>query len=103
MHTFETIAKQSTPKSVKDKILQLKNFQARLHEYYDVALKQDDWKGYSEGVRYLEKSEKTYKVAQEMWNLAWLLDELANIESSIEQMNDCIAQYLKLDRGSMVK
>ncbi len=103
MHTFETIAKANTPKSVKGNILELKRFQARLHEYYDIALKQDDWKGYSEGVRHLEKSEKTYKVAQEMWNLAWLIDELRNIESSIEQMNDCMEEYLKLDKDSMVK
>ena len=103
MHTFETIAKKSTPKSVKGKILELRRFQARLHEYYDIALKEDDWNGFSEGVKHLEKSAKTYKVAQEMWNLSWLLDELRNIESSIEQMDNCIEEYLKLDKDSMVK
>ena len=44
MHTFETIAKASTPKSVKDKILELRRFQARLHEYYDIPLRDNGWK-----------------------------------------------------------
>jgi len=103
MHTFQTIAKASTPKSVKDKILELRRFQARLHEYYDIPLRDNGWKEYSEALKLLEKSEKTYKVAQEMWNLEWLIEELRNIESSIEQMGNCIEEYLKLDKDSVVK
>ena len=103
MHTFETIAKASVPKSVKPRILELRRFQARLHEYYNIPLRSNGWNEYSEALRLLEKSDKTYKAAQEMWNLPWLIDELRNIESSIEQMDNCIEEYLKLDKDSVVK
>lgn len=103
MHTFETITKANTPKYVTGNILELRRFQARLHEHYDIPLKENGFNEYSEALRILEKSEKTYKVAQEMWNLPWLIDELRNMDSSIEQMHICLEEYLKLDKDSMVK
>lgn len=58
-----------------------------------------DW--HAEVMR-LESMPKTWAAAQEIWNASWLLDEVKNIESSLEQIQTCLLEKQKLERERMV-
>lgn len=50
----------------------------------------------------LEENQENWQVAQEIWNTSWLLDEVRNIESSIDQIRTCILEKQKLEREKLV-
>jgi len=50
----------------------------------------------------LEENPETWQAAQEIWNTSWLLDEVRNIESSIDQIRTCILEKQKLEREKLV-
>jgi len=38
----------------------------------------------------LEMNNETWHIAQDIWDAQWILEEVANIESSIEQIKTCL-------------
>lgn len=38
----------------------------------------------------LEMNDETWHIAQDIWDAQWILEEVANIESSIEQIKACL-------------
>lgn len=84
------------PKSVEKKIKAVINFRDRLHEYHDIPRKDLDFEAFKERCEELEKTQKGYLIAQQAWNLDWILSELRNIECSIEEIGKCLEEYSKL-------
>ena len=47
----------------------------------------DNW---HDRVMELEMNDETWPIAQNIWDAQWILEEVANIESSIEQIKTCL-------------
>ena len=47
----------------------------------------DNW---HDRVMELEMNDETWHIAQNIWDAQWILEEVANIESSIEQIKTCL-------------
>jgi hypothetical protein len=55
-----------------------------------------------EKVMKLEQNPETWQEAQEIWNTSWILDEVRNIESSLEQIETCLKEKQKLELERLV-
>lgn len=55
-----------------------------------------------EKVMKLEENPETWPDAQEIWNTSWILDEVRNIESSLEQIDTCLKEKQKLEQERLV-
>jgi len=53
-------------------------------------------------VMQLEDNPETWQQAQEIWNASWLLDEVRNILSSLDQINVCLEEKQKLEQERLV-
>jgi len=84
------------PKSVEKKIKAITNFRDRLHEYHSIPNKNLDFEAFKTRCEELEKTQKGNLIAQQAWNLDWILSELNNIECSIKEIDKCLEEYSKL-------
>lgn len=50
-----------------------------------------------EKVMKLEENSETWQEAQEIWNASWILDEVRNIQSSLNQIQICLLEKKKLE------
>ena len=91
MKVFDLLLSNNMPTSVKDKIHEIKIYQNHLRDKWQVPNKNEDWDTFYAKVKSLESNPETFIVAQEFWNLDWILSELENIESSVDQIAECLA------------
>jgi hypothetical protein len=96
------------PVGVTTKIHELEHYLSYLEDKWQVPNKNKDWDGYYKRVLLLESNPETWSVAQELWNLHWILSELENIQSSVEQIETCkkdareLALEKKLELNSII-
>lgn len=92
MKVFDLLLSNNMPTSVKDKIHEIKLYQNHLRDKWQVPNKNEDWDTFYAKVKSLESNPETFNVAQEFWNLDWILSELENIESSVDQIAECLTE-----------
>jgi len=92
MKIFDELLSNNMPTTVKGKILELQLYQNKLRDKWQVPDKNKDWDTFYAKVKSLESKPETFNVAQEFWNLDWILSELENIESSVDQIAECLVQ-----------
>lgn len=89
-NAFNNMVTRDMPDSVSNKINEIKEYHSRLMDTWNIPDKNKDWQAWYEKVSFLEKDPNTFDISQEFWNLDWILSELENIESSIDQISTCI-------------
>ena len=96
---LKSILSKGMPASVEPKIQELREYQSELSNKHGVPDKNIDWDIFFKRVRELESDPDTWDLAQEFWNLDWILSEFNNIQSSIEQVESCIreSELLSID------
>lgn len=92
MKIFDELFSNNMPTTVRGKILELQLYQNKLRDKWQVPDKNKDWDTFFKKVTLLESNPETLGVAQEFWNLDWILSELENIESSVNQIAECLVQ-----------
>lgn len=97
MKIFDELLSNNMPTSVKDKIQKIQHYQNQLRDKWQVPDKNNDWDTFYAKVKSLESNPETFHVAQEFWNLDWILSELENIESSVEQIRECLSEKTRVE------
>ena len=97
---FDELTTNHMPTGVTTKIHELKHYLAYLQDKWQVPNKNKEWKVFAEKIMLLESNPETWSVAQEFWNLHWIISELENIQSSVEQIETCKkdARCLELEK-----
>ena len=89
---LDTILSEGMPSSIESKINELRKYQSEIRSKHGVPDKNKEWDLFMERISDLENNSETWELAQEFWNLDWILSELDNIQSSVEQIDDCIRE-----------
>ena len=92
MKTLIEITSQGMPPNYVDKIKELKSHLKRLYD------KNNFPEDASENLRHamlmeMDKKPDTYLEANEMWNTRWVLDEMRNIQASIDEIGIALDEY----------
>ena len=86
---FDELTTRNMPIGVTTKIHELKHYLSYLNDKWQVPNKNKDWEIFYKKIISLESNPETWHVAQEFWNLYWIISELENIQSSVEQIEVC--------------